>query len=212
MSLIDMHAVFSLKPLIFFSTRYLPLGFSILFTLVMAAGCTTGNSGSGSPIFYETSSEHTSRSPVDVISDSLLFSRVALKFNSDDMVDDDGIDIKVRSGVVYLEGQTPDIYQRRIATDLARSVDGVVQVVNRLQIINPGTVFVNPELAVKKQITMALISDAELNSQPVTVMVTTDQVVLSGSVKASYQSRKAESLAISYAGQRTVINQINISD
>ncbi len=184
----------------------------LLLILMMAAGCSTGNPDTGSPVYSHSSAEQPGRSPADVISDSLLYSRVALKFNSDDMVDDDGIHIKVRKGAVYLDGRVADIYQRRIATDLARSVEGVVRVVNRLQIANQGTVFVNPELQIKTQITMALISDPELNSQPLSVMVTPDQVILSGKVKASYQIRKAESLAASYAGQRRVVSQIQIMD
>jgi len=65
---------------------------------------------------------------------------------SDDMVDDTNIHVKVRHGMVYLDGWVADTYQHRMARDLVRSIDGVARVVSRLQITNPGTVFINPDI------------------------------------------------------------------
>lgn len=78
------------------------------------------------------------------VSDTVLMARIKSKFISDDMVDDKDIHVKVRHGVVYLDGWVADTYQRRMARDLVSSIDGVARVVSRLQIANPGTVFINP--------------------------------------------------------------------
>ncbi|MDD4272293.1 MAG: BON domain-containing protein [Desulfobacter postgatei] len=97
-------------------------------------------------MYYQSNTEQSARSPVGFLSDTVLMARVKSKFMSDDMVDDNEIYIKVRHGVVYLDGWVSDTYQRRMAEDLVRSIDGVGRVVSRLQISNPGTVFINPDI------------------------------------------------------------------
>nr|WP_319493065.1 BON domain-containing protein [uncultured Desulfobacter sp.] len=96
-------------------------------------------------MYYESSMENRTRSPATFVSDAVLLTRVRSKFISDDMVDDDEIQIKVRHGVVYLDGWVADSYQRRMAQALAQSVDGVNRVVSRLRLTNPGTIFINPD-------------------------------------------------------------------
>ncbi|WP_289022618.1 BON domain-containing protein [Desulfobacter postgatei] len=97
-------------------------------------------------MYYQSNTEESARSPIGFVSDTVLMARVKSKFMSDDMVDDNEIHIKVRHGVVYLDGWVSDTYQRRMAEDLVRSIDGVGRVVSRLQISNPGTVFINPDI------------------------------------------------------------------
>ncbi|EIM65244.1 putative periplasmic or secreted lipoprotein [Desulfobacter postgatei 2ac9] len=123
-----------------------PLVSCILFLVscFLMAGC--GSKNTGAPVYYQSDTEESARSPVGFVSDTVLMARVKSKFMSDDMVDDHGIHIKVRHGVVYLDGWVSDTYQRRMAEDLVRSIDGVGRVVSRLQISNPGTVFINPDI------------------------------------------------------------------
>ena len=90
--------------------------------------------------------EQSTRSPATFVSDTVLMARVKSKFMSDDMVNDTNIHVNVRHGVVYLDGWVADTYQHRMARDLAKSIDGVARVVSRLQIANPGTVFITPEI------------------------------------------------------------------
>ena len=190
--------------------KYKPRAFGLifsctvyLFSCFIVQGCSSRNSG---PATYSQSQANPS--PVSFVSDMMLMARIKSKFISDDMVDDNGIHIKVRSGVVYLEGWAADEYHCRMAKDLVRSVDGVVRVESSLQIANQGTVFEKPDIQVKKQITMALLNDPVVSSQPVTVLVNKDRIILSGLVENQAQSRKAESIAAGYAGQRVVVNHI----
>ena len=105
-----------------------------------------GSPTTGSPIYYQSNREARARSAVAFVSDTVLMARIKSKFVSDDMVDDNGIYVKVRHGVVYLDGWVADTYQRRMAQDLVRSIDGVDRVVSHLQIANPGTVLINPDI------------------------------------------------------------------
>ncbi|WP_321493289.1 BON domain-containing protein [uncultured Desulfobacter sp.] len=116
------------------------------FVLFLMSGCASQNPNAGSPVYYQLDSEQRTRSPVTFVSDTVLMARVKSKFMSDDMVNDEGIHVKVRHGVVYLDGCVADIYQRRMAQDLAGSIDGVVQVISRLKVTNPGTVFMNTDI------------------------------------------------------------------
>jgi hyperosmotically inducible protein len=111
-----------------------------MLVLLILPGC--GSPNTGSPVYYESSTENRTRSPATFVSDAVLVTRVKSRFISDDMVDDDGIHVKVRHGVVYLDGWVADRYQRRMVQDLVRSIDGVDRVVSRLKLTNPGTIFI----------------------------------------------------------------------
>lgn len=117
---------------------------TLAVAILIMPGC--GPKNTGSPVYYQSSSENRSRSPVAFVSDTMLMARIKSKFMSDDLVDDDDIHVKVRHGVVYLDGWVADAYQRRMAQDLIKSIDGVGRVVSRLQLTNPGTVFLKPDV------------------------------------------------------------------
>ncbi len=116
-----------------------------VFALFSAPGCASQKKNTGSPVYYQSVTEQSARSTATFVSDTVLMARVKSKFMADDMVDDTNIHVKVRHGVVYLDGWVSDTYQRRMARDLVRSIDGVTRVVSRLQMTNPGTVFINPD-------------------------------------------------------------------
>ena len=117
---------------------------TLVVAILIMPGC--GLKNTGSPVYYQSNTEDRSRGPVAFVSDTMLMARIKSKFRSDDMVDDDDIHAKVRHGVVYLDGWVADAYQRRIALDLVKSIDGVGRVVSRLQLTNQGTVFLNPDV------------------------------------------------------------------
>lgn len=119
----------------------------LMFTLfcLMTSGCAYQNADTGSPVYYQPNPEQNPRTPITFVSDTVLMARIKSKFMSDDMVDGNDIHVKVRHGVVYLDGWVPDIYQRRMARDLVKSIDGVNRVASRLKIVNPGTIFLNPK-------------------------------------------------------------------
>lgn len=126
----------------------LPLVSCILFLVscILFPGCASQNANTGSPVYYQSGTKQSARSPIAFVSDTVLMARIKSKFMSDDMVDDTDIHVTVRHGVVYLDGWVADTYQHRMARDLVRSIDGVTRVVSQLQIANPGTVFINPDI------------------------------------------------------------------
>lgn len=178
--------------------------------MVAVSGCTTSEPSNGSPVYYSPSPEQAPRSIATAAEDTFLLAKVKAKFVSDDLVDDSGIDITVRHGVVILEGTAQDAHHRRMAVDLARTVDGVVRVENRLRLIHTGTTFETPETIVQNKIKMALIQDPQMSGQPIVVEATPTYVVLSGKVVSQEQKQKAAAIAAEHAHDRQVINQISV--
>lgn len=185
---------------------------SVLISLViLGLGCSTAPKKE-SPVYFEQAPEEAPRSVFTAAEDTLILARIKSKLFSDDLVDQGGIDIRVRHGVVFLEGSARDVYHRRMITDLIQTVDGVVRVENRLNMIHTGTTFVTSEILVRDQIKMALLRDQELGSHPIIVKVTADQVTLSGSVGSQFQKQKAVAMAKGYAGDRQVVDQLKVGD
>lgn len=116
------------------------------FALIFMSGCASQQTNTGPPVYSQSDLKQSAMSSATFVSDTVLMARVRSKFKSDDMVNDTGIHVTVCHGVVYLDGCVVDVYQHRMARDLVRSIDGVARVVSRLQIANPGTVFINPDI------------------------------------------------------------------
>jgi len=184
----------------------------LCFSLILAglvSSCTSSNS-QGSPIYYEQSAKETPRSITTIAKDTLVLTRVKSKIFSDDLVSEEGIDIMVRNGVVFLEGTTSDRYQSRMIENLIRSVDGVVGVENNLKAIHTGTTFVNKGSLVAEKIQTALMKDQELGRLPIMVQATSGQVVITGSVTSQAQKQRASAIAEAYAESRPIMNQLTV--
>lgn len=176
-----------------------------LLCLVSAPGC--GPSSQGSPV-YHTPSRTTPRSPVTAVKDTALLARIQTKIFSDDLVSHGDADITVRHGVVYLEGTSSDQNQVRMLANLIRTVDGVVRVENRMQAPRTGTTFVSANEFVTQKIKMGFLKDPDLNTQPIQVATSDQEVVLSGRAGSQAQKQKAGIIALEHAGVRKVINRI----
>lgn len=68
------------------------------------------------------------------VDDSLLTTKIQSKFFLDNQVKAGSIDVSSKDGVVLLEGTVPNEAARKKAVSIARSTDGVVQVVDRLKV------------------------------------------------------------------------------
>jgi len=181
----------------------------LIVLLILGLGCSPVPK-TQSPVYYEQAPKEAPRSVFTAAKDTLILARVKTKLFSDDLVDQGEIDISVRHGVVFLEGNAQDIYHRRMITDLIQTVDGVVRVENRLNMIHSGTTFVTSETIIRDQIIMALMSDQDLGGRPIMVRVTADQVILSGNVGSEFQKQKAAAAAKGYAGDRRLIDQLKV--
>ncbi len=185
-----------------------PYAISIIsLVLILVLGCAS-SPNQGSPVYYTASPQE--RSFTTVLDDSLTLARIKTKIFSDDLVDQDGIEITVRHGVVYLTGTAQDNYHRRMIADLIRTVEGVGRIENKLNVAHSGTTFETTESMVTQKIKLNLLRDPVIGPAPIVVETTPTRIVLSGSVTSQSQKQQAAAIAQMNAGDRQVVNQISI--
>ncbi len=81
----------------------------------------------------------TTQTPGEQVDDNAIHTAVKAKLTADRFSNIVNVDINVTNGVVTLAGEVPNDEVRRDAESEARSVNGVVRVVNNLQVKNPPT-------------------------------------------------------------------------
>jgi osmotically-inducible protein OsmY len=138
-------------------------------------------------------------------SDEELAKRAAnvLEWN---MLVPDAVKVKLERGWVTLSGAVDWQYQREAAESAIRQLDGVIGVTNAIALKD------RPKAAdVKKTIEAALKRNAALDAAAIDVMVTNDQVRLSGKVHSWHERRIAEQAAWSAPGVKAVDAKISIA-
>ncbi len=96
------------------------LGVAIVMAAVMAIGACT-----------------TTQSPGRQVDDSAIHASIKAKLTADRFSNIVNVDINVTNGIVTLAGEVPNPQVKIEAGKEARSVDGVVRVINNLQVKNP---------------------------------------------------------------------------
>jgi osmotically-inducible protein OsmY len=96
------------------------LGAAVVMAVVMAIGACT-----------------TTQSPGRQVDDNAIHAAIKAKLTADRFSNIVNVDINVTNGVVTLAGEVPNPQVRADAEKEARSVDGVVKVINNLQVKNP---------------------------------------------------------------------------
>ena len=81
----------------------------------------------------------TTQSPGKQVDDASIHTAIKAKLTADRFSNITNIDVNVTNGVVTLAGEVPNAQVKREAESEARSVDGVVKVVNNLQVKVPPT-------------------------------------------------------------------------
>ena len=98
------------------------LGVAVLMAAVMAIGACS-----------------TTQSPGRQVDDTAIHTAVKAKLTADRFSNIVNIDINVTNGVVTLAGEVPNAQVKAEAEKEARSADGVVKVINNLQVKSPPT-------------------------------------------------------------------------
>lgn len=77
---------------------------------------------------------HTNQSARTQVNDSAITAAVKSKMVADSDVKAHNIDVNTENGVVYLMGKVGSVREKSEAERIARETDGVVSVVNHLQV------------------------------------------------------------------------------
>jgi osmotically-inducible protein OsmY len=119
----------------------------------------------------------------------------------------DEISITVRDSDVILEGLSPDYYQKTTASQDARDVVGVRQVLDLVQI----DLSDRRDAAVADSLKQSLNTDYVLADTSIDVFVDDGIATLTGVVQSPFAKEHAEDVATSILGVRDVINDIVVS-
>lgn len=128
----------------------------------------------------------------------------ALKSNL--AVPDENVQIVVRNGFVFLDGDVEWQFQSDAAEAAVRPLPGVTGVANKLTV----KTHVSPK-QVKQQIEEAFRRSAEVDSKRVVVTATDGKVILSGNVRSWAEREEAQKAAWSAPGVTTVENNILVT-
>lgn len=122
---------------------------------------------------------------------------------SDAAIPADKIEVTVSKGWITLKGEVEWRYQKEDAERVVRRLAGVKGVTN-LIVVKPHSTPVE----IKKKIEDALIRNAQLDAERITVEVRGSKVTLRGTVRAWAEREEAERVAWSAPGITSVENQI----
>lgn len=114
----------------------------------------------------------------------------------------------VHDHVITLTGSVPWQYQREAARRSVSGLPGVTGVFNHVTVKPPVTVSASQA---KAQITSALVRNAQLDANRITVSVNGSEVTLSGNVSSWSERRQAEHAAWAAPGVTEVHNRLTVS-
>jgi osmotically-inducible protein OsmY len=142
----------------------------------------------------------------DERSDTDIAAAVVHALEWDAFVPIEKLDVTVSKGWVTLRGEVEWQYQREDAERVVRRVSGVKGVTN-LIVVKPR---VTPS-ELKQKIEHALIRNAELDAQRITVEAQGSKVILKGTVRSWTERQEAERVAWSAPGVTSVENRIIVA-
>jgi osmotically-inducible protein OsmY len=139
--------------------------------------------------------------------DTEIATSIANAFESNSFLRDLKFDISVKGGYVTLAGEAEWEYQRSTAARIVRETTGVRDLVNLLTIKARPVSVEN----VREKIEQALVRDAEVDAERISVRAIDGTVTLTGNVRSWSERTAAASAAWRAGGVTSVHNQIQVS-
>ena len=175
---------------------------AMLFAVPLSAGAVDKMDKAENKV-KETTTEVTG-----AVSDSWLTSKTKIALFADDRVKGRDVRVETVKGDVFLRGKVDSEEAKTAAADIAKTVEGVKNVKNDLQVVAPAAR--KAVQANDKQITKAVETSFGKDAQLKKIDVRTDAgvVVLSGEVPNISVSAKASEMAHRIDGVKSVKNEL----
>jgi hyperosmotically inducible protein len=152
----------------------------------------------------------TSSKATGATKDAWLTAKTKIALYGDDRVSGTGINVDTRNSAVTLRGKVASADEKRVAEEVARSVDGVTAVKNELQVVAPTErKMVNAkDDDLKDSVQRRIKQDARLKGSDIEVRVDAGVVTLMGDVQDVGASARASEVARAVPGVRSVKNEL----
>ncbi|MCB1929278.1 MAG: BON domain-containing protein [Rhodocyclaceae bacterium] len=152
------------------------------------------------------------------VNDSALTGKVKAALAADPVTDAIEIEVETARRVVLLEGEVDSAKEKAQAEKVARSVEGVEGVMNKLIVVGSGDgeeksavgQFVS-DTVVTTKVKTALAADTTTEAIEIEVETTRGVVSLRGEVDSEAESKQAEKLALGIEGVREVDNELIVA-
>ena len=145
--------------------------------------------------------------------DSTITARVKAALIDHKDIRSTDISVKTENKVVTLSGTVDSTTQQEQAVSVAKGVEGVTSVNDKLSVQNEKSASLKGyagDTAVTSEIKAKLLADDIVPSRNVTVETTDGVVHLSGTVASSKQSDRAEDIAKAVSGVKSVKNDLSV--
>lgn len=145
--------------------------------------------------------------------DSTITARVKAALIDHKDIRSTDISVKTENKVVTLSGTVDSTTQQEQAVSVAKGVEGVTSVNDKLSVQNEKSASLKGyagDTAVTSEIKAKLLADDIVPSRNVTVETTDGVVHLTGTVASSKQSDRAEDIAKAVSGVKSVKNDLSV--
>lgn len=126
--------------------------------------------------------------------DLQMKNEVIAKLSTDERIDSSGIRVEVNDGVVKLAGTVPSATEVALAFAAAAVVSGDANIVDALNVAQPGTPDLTADGHLKVSLNRILAAEPEIDPSRIKVMVQDGRVTLEGSVDAGWKKSYVEAL------------------
>lgn len=141
--------------------------------------------------------------------DEQLEQDIEAELSWDPSINDSGIVVSAKNGVVTLAGHVPFYADRMSAEKAAKTVTGVRAVANDIE-VQPSSAHQRSDSAIAEAALNALKSNVFVPADRVKVIVRDGWITLEGSVPLWYQKSAAETAVQSLWGVKGVVNSISL--
>ncbi|HEY0682266.1 MAG TPA: BON domain-containing protein [Steroidobacter sp.] len=142
--------------------------------------------------------------------DEQLERDVEAELNWDPSINDSGIIVSAKDGVVTLGGHVPFYADKVFAEKAAKNVAGVRGVANDIE-VKPSMAHQRPDSAIAESAVSALKASVAVPANDIKVVVRDAWITLEGNVSFKYQKSAAESAVRTLWGVKGVTNSITIT-
>jgi len=152
------------------------------------------------------------RSIGTMMNDSAISTTIKTKMISDEFVKARYIDVDVLNGVVYLIGVVESSYQRRMAADIARGVEGVRRIENQLLVGKTSVGQILDDTILTSQIGTELLQDPDIRSTNIDVDTNNNIITVTGIVRSQKEKEKTLYIIQKVGGNRQIVDNLSVGN